>query len=141
MAIKSFGIWREQGCQHTGKRVFSPHRSQGSIAHAMEQRQFFPGGPDFESQKQMAAPPHWQRGLPFACSRIAPYVLHGRGHDDLARSDLQGVDEREPESDKVAAVAGCTTIFLGALPTGIVATTDRESRFTTERSLEPSFVT
>jgi hypothetical protein len=45
------------------------------------------------------------------------------------------------ESDIAATAAGCTTIFLGALPTEIVATTERESKFTTERSLDPSLVT
>src|ERR1051326_2067623 len=40
-----------------------------------------------------------------------------------------------------AVVAGCTTIFRGALPTGIVAFTERSDRSTTLRSLEFSLVT
>ena len=36
---------------------------------------------------------------------------------------------------------GWTTTFRGAFPTGMVVTTESSSRFTTERSLDPSFVT
>ena len=95
----------------------------------------------------MAAPPKTSSGA-FPCFlRIALYIAADTRIwpalifkvSMAANPDNPAVTEAE--SDEVAAVAGCTTIFLGALPTGIVATTDRESRFTTETSLEPSLVT